>query len=202
METDIGPAKPISLTILLPFVTIFLKCEWAFPCPMSPAWLFLVRCACGSSHSQTTQYILQVALPKTHTLTLKDVKVIKTIAKKNSPDFFFGTYSLCGVNRKFRPQRSNVSLDIRLFQRKSLARWLDGPESSVLANVPKIGSDPSVKDPNLIMTRFKLGWYWDRLFMVVTGWSLGGMSGMSVWCCQMAQLWLCPSFSTFNEPAM
>lgn len=87
------PPKPISLTILQPFV-LFFKCEWAFPCPVSPAWLFLVRCVCGQSHSQTIQYILHVhqtverdtPFQKPIPWLLKDAKAIKTIAA-NLPDF-------------------------------------------------------------------------------------------------------------------
>ena len=72
----------------------FFKCEWAFPCPVSPAWLFLVRCVCGQSHSQTTQYILHVhqtverdtPFQKPIPWLLKDAKAIKTIAA-NLSDF-------------------------------------------------------------------------------------------------------------------
>ena len=77
--------------------------------------------------------------------------------KKTHLTFFLALVPFVGSIANLGPNAPTFLLTFGFF---NVNRWPDGwmvLRAPVLANVPKIGTDPSVKDPNLIMTRFKLG---------------------------------------------
>ena len=128
------------------------------------------------------------ALPKTDTLTFERCKSYQDYCRQLI--WLFTELTFVGLIANFGPDAPTFLLTFGFFNvNRRPDGWMVLRAESELRHA--IGSDPAVNDPNLIM-RFKLGWYWDRwdrLFMVVTRWSLRG----DVWYVSLMQ-----SSGTFN----